>query len=548
MTSASTFRRRALTLLGGTAVAALALSGCSAGAGGNGGSTTLTVGTTDKVTSLDPAGSYDNGSFAVMNQIYPFLLNSKPGTADVEPDIATSAKYTTPTEYTVVLKKGLKFANGHDLTSSDVKFTFDRQLKIASDVGPASLLSNLDSVEAKDPTTVVFHLKNGDDQIWPQILSSPAAPIVDEQVFSAGKVTSDADIIKGKAFAGPYVISSYKFNQLVQFKTNSAYDGVLGAPKTGTVNLKSYTDQSNMKLDVQKGDIDVAYRSLSATDVADLQKDKNVKVTTGPGGEIRYIVFNFDTQPFGAKTPEADAAKALAVRQAQADLIDREAIAKQVYKGTYLPLYSYVPDGLTGANTALKGLYGDGKGGPSMEKAKKTLADAGVTTPVTLHLQYNTDHYGASSSDEYALIKSQLEDGGLFTVDLQSTEYVQYNKDRINSYPEYQLGWFPDYSDADNYMSPFFVPAPDAAGNLVGGGFLANHYEEPAVTALIKQQAVETDKDKRIDQIGQIQDKVAAQLSTLPLLQGAQVAVGGKAVKGVVLDGSFKFRYGTLTK
>ena len=72
MTSASTFRKRSLAVLGGTAIAALALSGCSAGGGsntGNSAATTLTVGTTDKVTSLDPAGSYDNGSFAIMNQV-----------------------------------------------------------------------------------------------------------------------------------------------------------------------------------------------------------------------------------------------------------------------------------------------------------------------------------------------------------------------------------------------------------------------------------------------------------------------------------------------
>ena len=105
---------------------------------------------------------------------------------------------------------------------------------------------------------------------------------------------------------------------------------------------------------MQQGGIDVATRSLSATDIDSLSKDKNVTVYTGPGGEIRYIVFNFDTMPYGAKTAEADAAKALAVRQAVADLIDRDAIANQVYKGTYLPLYSYVPAGLTGATESLK--------------------------------------------------------------------------------------------------------------------------------------------------------------------------------------------------
>ncbi|CAN5220689.1 ABC transporter substrate-binding protein [soil metagenome] len=542
MTSASTFRKRSLAVLGGTAIAALTLAGCSAGGSSNNsssGATSITVGTTDKVTSLDPAGSYDNGSFAVMNQVYPFLLNSKPGTSEVQPDIAESAKFTSPTEYTVVLKKGLTFANGDKLTSSDVKFSFDRQLKIADQNGPSTLLANLVSTAAPDASTVVFTLKAGNDQIWPQILSSPAAPIVDEQVFSADKVTSDDDIIKGKAFAGQYTISSYKFNQLVQFKAFADYKGMLGTPKTPTVNLKYYTDQSNMKLDVQKGGIDVASRSLSATDIADLKKDSAVKVTTGPGGEIRYIVFNFDTQPFGAKADGADAAKALAVRQAVADLVDRQAIADQVYKGTYLPLYSYVPAGLTGANTALKGLYGDGNGGPDGAKAKSTLTAAGITTPVVLNLQYNPDHYGASSGDEYALVKSQLEKGGLFTVNLQSTEWVTYSKDRTKDvYPEYQLGWFPDYSDADNYLSPFFAE----------GNFLGNHYSNAEVDSLIKAQAVETDKAKRTKDIETIQDKVAADLSTVPLLQGAQVAVAGKNVSGVTLDASFKFRFGTLSK
>lgn len=543
MTSASTIRKRALTVLGGVAVATLVLSGCSAG--GNSGATSsngsLIVGTTDKVTTIDPAGSYDNGSFFIMNNVYPFLMNSKPGGAEVKPDIAVSAKFTTPKEYTVVLKKGLTFANGHKLTSSDVKFSFDRQLKIAADNGPSSLLYNLESTEAKNATTVVFHLKEANDQIWPQILSSPAGPIVDEQSFSADSVTSDKTIVKDKAFAGPYTISSYKFNELVQFKAFDGYKGVLGAPKTGTINLKYFQDQSNMKLEVQQGGIDVATRSLSATDVESLSKDSKVKVHTGPGGEIRYIVFNLNTMPFGATTADADAAKALAVRQAMADLIDRDAIAKQVYKDTYLPLYSYVPAGLPGASEPLKSMYGNGNGGPDLNKATAALKDAGVTTPVTLNLQYNPDHYGASSGDEYAQIKSQLEASKLFTVNLQSTEWVQYSKDRsADVYPLYQLGWFPDYSDADNYLSPFFLK----------DNFLKNHFDDPAVQKLIKQEAVETDKTKRLDEIKQVQEKVAAQLSTLPMLQGAQVAVSGKDVKGVdqTLDASFKFRFGVLSK
>ena len=356
-----------------------------------------------------------------------------------------------------------------------MKFSFDRMMAIGESGaddgnGPSSLLYNLDSVDAPDDTTVVFNLKSANDQIFPQILSSPAGPIVDEEVFAADALTPDNDIVAANAFAGPYVITSYDQNNLISYEANADYQGLLGAPKTANVDVKYYAEESNLKLDVQQGNIDVAYRSLSATDIEDLRGDSNVNVVDGPGGEIRYIVFNFDTMPYGAKTAEADPAKALAVRQAAADLIDRELIAKQVYKDTFTPLYSYVPAGLTGANEALKDLYGDGNGGPDKDKAAKTLSDAGVSTPVELHLQYNPDHYGSGSADEYALVKDQLETDGLFKVDLQSTEWVQYSKDRTTDvYPAYQLGWFPDYSDADNYLTPFFLI----------DNFLHNHYDEP---------------------------------------------------------------------
>ncbi|GAB3154076.1 ABC transporter substrate-binding protein [Microbacterium neimengense] len=530
----------ALAALAGTAVV---LAACSSGGsgessgGGEGGD--LIVGTTDKITFIDPAGSYDNGSFAVMNQVYPFLFNSQYGTADVTPDIAESGEFTSPTEFTVKLKDGLTFANGHTLTSSDVKFSFDRQLKIADPNGPSSLLGNLESVEAPDDTTVVFTLKNGNDQTWEQILSSPAGPIVDEEVFSPDALTSDDDIVAGNAFGGQYVIDSYKINELISYKPNPDYKGALGAAENSSVTVKYYADSSNLKLDVAGGDIDVAFRSLSATDVDDLSKNDAVKVVDGPGGEIRYIVFNFDTMPFGAATPEADPAKSLAVRQAMADLVDRQALSEDVYKGTYTPLYSYVPQGLTGATEPLKDLYGDGAGAPDLDKAKAALEAAGVSTPVTLNLQYNGDHYGPSSGDEYAAVKSQLEEGGLFTVNLAQTEWVQYSKDRTaDVYPMYQLGWFPDYSDADNYLTPFF-----AADN-----FLANHYDNSEVQELITAQASETDAAARQSDIEKIQELVAADLSTLPLLQGTQVAVVGKDVDGAVLDGSFKFRYAPLHK
>src|SRR3954447_3311209 len=548
MRSGSSSRRRVIATAG-VAATALVLTACGGSKNDNGGSSsgggTLTIGTSDKITTLDPAGAYDNGSFTVMKQVYPFLMNTPPGSPDVEPDIAASADFTSPTEYTVKLKPGLKFVNGHDLTSSDVKFSFDRILKINDANGPASLLANLESTDAPDDTTVVFHLKVGNDQTFAQILSTNAGPIVDEEVLSPTALTPDADIVKGKAFAGPYTITNYDQNNLVSYEANPDYKGLLGKPKTDKVNVKYYADASNLKLDIQEGNIDVAFRSLSPTDIADLRKNDKVQVVDGPGGEIRYITFNFNTQPYGAKTPEADPAKALAVRQAVADLIDRKEISDQVYKGTYTPLYSFVASGLTGATTVLKDMYGDGNGGPDADKAKQALSAAGVTTPVTLSLQYTTDHYGPSSGDEYALIKDQLESSGLFKVNLQSTEYVQYSKDRVaDVYPAYQLGWFPDFSDADNYLTPFFLNTDTSTA------FLQNHYKNDAINALIQQEVTTQDPAARQQVIEQIQTEEAKDLATVPYLQGSQVAVVGKDVNGTAdtLDASFKFRYGVLSK
>lgn len=546
MPSLNPARSRALFALGALGVSAIVLSGCAGGGGtdnakngGGSSSSTLLLGTTDKIVSLDPAGAYDNGSFAVMNQVYPFLMNTPYGSADVKPDIAVSASFTTPSEYTVKLKPGLKFANGHDLTSSDVKFSFDRITKINDPNGPASLLGNLASTDAPDATTVVFHLKNPNDQTWPQVLSTAAAPIVDEQVFSPDKVTPDDTIVKGDAFAGQYKITSYQVNQLINYVPNKDYQGVLGAVKNGGVTAKYYADASNMKLAIGNGDIDVAYRSLSPTDLSSLEQNKNVKIVKGPGGEIRYMVFNFNTMPFGAKQADHDPAKALAVRQAMADLVDRSQLSTEVYKDTYTPLFSFVASGLTGATTPLKTMYGDGNGGPSQDKAKQVLQAAGVKTPVTLNIQYNGEHYGPSSGDEYAALKTQLETGGLFKVNLAQTEWVQYSKDRVaDVYPIYQLGWFPDFSDADNYLTPFFSK----------DNFLLNHYDNAQVQQLITKQQTEPDRATRTQLIEQVQQQLAKDLPTLPYLQGTQIAVVGKDVQGTTLDASFKFRYAPLHK
>lgn len=531
-------RSKKIAAVAALSVVALTAAACGSGrtddgaASGDAGAT-ITVGTTDQVTSLDPAGSYDNGSFMIMNQVYPFLMNFAPGSSELEPDIAESCDFSSPTVYKCTLKDGLTFANGNPLNSESVKFSFDRIVAINDPNGPASLLTNLDSVAAPDDTTVEFTLKSPNDQTFAQILATPAGPIVDQAVFPADKILDDDAIVAATPFAGPYSISSYGKNSLVSFTSNGDYKGILGAPKTSSISLKYYTSSDNLKLDVQNKAIDVAWRSLTPTDIESLGSVDGLTVHEGPGGESRYMVFNMNTMP--GDTPE----QKLAVRKAIAASVDRQALSDGVYKGTYTPLYSVVPAGLAGSNKAYADVYGES---PNRDEAAGFLSAAGITTPVQLNLQYNPDHYGSSSSEEYAAIKSQLDATGLFNVNLQSTEWSTYTKERVaDAYPVYQLGWFPDFPDADNYLTPFFAP----------DNFLQSHFESPAITALLDQERTTTDEAARLQVIEQIQTELATNfLPTLPLLEGKQIAVAADDISGVdeTLDASFKFRFTPLAK
>jgi peptide/nickel transport system substrate-binding protein len=540
--------------LGVAALLAISLSACGAGKKGNGGSSSkgaasspasgasagsksLTIGTTDQVVAVDPAGSYDFGSLAIETQIYQFLLTMPAGGKTPVPDAAQQCGFTKPTEYTCTVKDGLKFSNGDPLTANDVAFSFTRMVKIHDPNGSWPLLGNMVSATAKDAKTVVFTLKNPNDQTWPSVLATSAGPIVDSKVFSAGKLLGDAQAIG----SGPYMLASYNKNQEVTFKANPNYSGA-DKPKTPNVTLKYYTQASNLKLDIQSGAIDVAYRSLTPTDIGTLKKNSSVKVLTGAGGELRYMVFNFKTMPGGT-----DAQK-LAIRRAVAYSVDRTALANDVYKGTYQPAYSMIPHGIAGASEPFKSVYGDK---PDKAKAASALQQAGVKTPVSLNIEYTTDHYGPTSVQEWGAIKRQLEATGLFKVNLASALWTTYSKERVkDTYPIYQLGWFPDFLDADDYLSPF----------LSETNFVLAHYCDPktknrpcdkdGVLPLLTREETRTGS-ARTDAFTKIQQTLAnGQLPYIPLLSGNQVAVTRTNVSGVqeTLDPTYHFRMWLISK
>src|SRR5215203_427318 len=413
-------------------VLAVVAAGCGSSGGGGG---TIIRGTTDQPVSYDPAGAYDLPSYDVIYNVYQNLLTIPPGDNKPVPEAAESCDFTNPTTYECTMKDGLKFSDGDDLTAEDVKFSFDRNVEIADPNGASSLLANMKSVDAPDDKTVVFHLKQP-DATWPFVLTVASFAIVDSSDFPKDKLQPSDEVIG----SGRYTVASYKPGQQTVLEKNDAYTGDDPA-ENDTAIVQYYDKPSALKLDVENGEVDIAYRSLSPTDIDSLRDADGVSVVEGNGTEIRYLVFNLKLQE-----GTSDAQK-LAIRQAVAQTVDRAAIAKNVYDGTVDPLYSMVPQGLQFATKAFADKYGES---PDVNAAKKTLADAGVKTPVPLEIWWTPSHYGPASGDEYAEIKTQLDDSGLFTVTLKSTEWTQYSEAAFtNKYPQYQLGWIQDIGAED---------------------------------------------------------------------------------------------------
>jgi peptide/nickel transport system substrate-binding protein len=511
-------------------LSAALLSGCGTeqGAGADGAGGTVRVGMSDEILATDPAAGYDPGSWLLFNNVFQSLLAFPKGASVPEPEAAEKCGFAAGSKvYRCTLRPGLKFSNGNPLTSADVKFSFERTLKIGAPSGPTPLLSTIERIETPDERTVVFHLKVP-DATFPSKIASGAGSIVDHREYPADALRTD-----GKAVgSGPYKLDSFGETEAV-FSPNPGYQGT-AKPKNGGVTLKLYQgDRTALSRAFGAGEIDVAYRGLAADDIATLEEsaatgDQGVEVVEGSSAEVQHLVFNM-------KDPVAGK---LAVRKAIAHLVDREALVQDVYKSTATPLYSIVPAGIAGHNTAFYDTYG----APDAAKARKALRDGGVTGKVKLTLWSTPSRYGPATDQELKAIAGQLNASGLFDADVKSVPFEQYEKDiAAGKYGVYVKGWVPDYPDADNFTGPFF-----GEGNVLG-----NHYENATVTGtLIPKTSAVADRAATAAEFGRIQDLVAEEVPFLPLWQGKQYAVARGQITGLewTLDASTVFRFWEIRK
>jgi peptide/nickel transport system substrate-binding protein len=516
------FSWRAAAALAALGLAVTATVAASAWArSGHAQATTLVDGTTDSVTNIDPANEYDYGTFVLDLLLFQGLYGFPHG-AKLEPVLATKCtpKGTNATWF-CTLRRNVKFADGTPFTSADVKWSFDRVLKIKGDQGIYALLSNLKSTTTNGTYGVTFHLKSP-QSTWPFILATNAGYIVEKNLYPADKIRDNSQSQVG---TGPYQLVKYTPGQQAVFKVNPNYWGP--KPKNDNLIINYYSKSSTMKLALQRGEIDMAFRAFTPTELTSLGHTSGIKVHAGPGVEIRYMVFN----PTRAPTNNP------AVRKAIAYLMPRQTIANRVYHGYVQPLYSMVPAGLPGHIDVFSTVYGRT---PSIAKAKAVLKAAGVTTPVPIDIWWTPTHYGDASADEYAEIQRALNGSGLFKVTLKSTEWAQYSAQPGKRYNAFQLGWYPDYPDGEDYIVPFYQP----------NNFMANGYDSPKMNKIIKAEYAARSTSARLAAIKAAQVLSAKDVPIIPVWQGKMIAVSRNNVTGIdrTLDAAFNMRFWLISK
>lgn len=478
---------------------------------------TIVVGTTDAVSSLDPAGAYDAGSWALFSNVFQSLLTFEPDGVEPVPDAARSCAFQGGglRTYRCRLRDDITFPSGRRMTAADVAYSFDRVKKIDSDLGPASLFSTLGSVSADNATTVTFHLSSS-DATFPLKVATGAGSIVDKDKYPADALRGDS----GVDGTGPYRLTSYTKDERADLAPNTAYRGYLSG--TGRpVELRYYADSKKLDGAWRGRRVDVATRTLPPTVLAELNpSDPKQRVTESDSSETRNLYLNTR-----AGSPLHD----VRVRRAMAWLVNREQLAATVYHGTVDPLYSLIPTGITGHTTSFFDTYST----QSVKNARELLTRAGVTLPVRLTFGYGKGR--GQGAEEAAALKKQLEASGLFEVDVQGYEWTDFQKRYgAGKLDAWAVGWVADYPDADTFASP-----------LVGSGStMSTGYSNKVVDHLVLDSQQYPDRSRAANDFRDIQADVAADVPLIPLWQRKEYVVSIEDVGGgqYLTDGTGVFR------
>ncbi|NMC02908.1 MAG: hypothetical protein GYA30_11115 [Chloroflexi bacterium] len=254
----------------------------------SGSTDTIIIGTTDEVNSLDPQDAYSTHDWEVLKNTGVALLKYVPGTAELVPGAAAELPTISADgkTYTYTLRDNLMYADGTPVKAQDYVNSWNRLNTLEGQVS-GLIQSYVESVEAPDDLTVVYHLK--DSFGFFNVLSA-AAPFIpaNPNIFPSDAILQFPTTLDG---IGPYQMVKYVPGEQMQLAANPNYFGE-DKPLIHNVIIRYFANPTTMSNAVEKGEIDVAWRVLGAVEATRLESVSGLTVEKIDAPTLRYLVFN----------------------------------------------------------------------------------------------------------------------------------------------------------------------------------------------------------------------------------------------------------------
>lgn len=491
-------------------------------AGGNG---RITLGTTLKPRTIDPADNYELAGSNVNTSLGDTLYSYKVGTGELEPQLATAMPKVSKDglTYTIPLRQGVIFHDGAPFNAEAMAFSLNRFIQNGGK--PSALLSDVvESVKASGEYEITIKLKNS-FAAFPSVLAYSGMCAVSPKAYEIGTGKFLPTKFVG---TGPYKLVQFTPN-LVRMDIFEKYWGK--KPPNRGVDFQILSNAANLYNSFRTGAVDIAYLTFDPEQVESLRQQAAAngwQAIEEKSNTVTHLILNVKQKPLDK----------LAVRQAIASMIDRPLLTDRVYKKQAQPLYSMIPDTFDSYKPVFLTSFGDG----NVDKAKELLAKAGYTKANPLKLQIAYPAYSlireqmASTLREYAVQKLE----GIIQIQPQPEESATFFANQGKGiYQAILQDWYPDFGDADNYIQPFLSCAKGSADQGCEQGAsqsLGSYYYSDRMNKLISQQRSQQNPSAREKIFTQIQELIAQDVPAVPIVQNKDYAFAQKSIQNLQID------------
>ena len=438
---------------------------------------TLVFAMNTDVQSMDPQIQNDTTSEQVVKMRYNTLLKFEDD-GTVVGDLAESWSVSEDKlTWTFNLKQGVKFHNGKELTSADVKATFDRALNAeAGGLRTTEIIKMFTAVEAPDPYTVTI-TTDGPYGPMESLMCNMSLGIMDADYIEKYGLDLGTSV-EGENGTGPFKVVSWERDQEIVVER---FDDYFGTPaKLQTVVYTIIPEAASRVIALETGEVDVIDKPTDE-DLARLEADtENFTVLRKP--TISQRLFRF-----GCNDPIISNTK---VRQAIVYAIDRQAIIDALFTGSGYPSTAPLAPVTFG--------YSDlGEIEQDLELAKSLLAEAGYPDGFDTKI-VTTERY-QNGIELAEIISQQLAEIGI-NAEIEVWEWsalsASWNGITADEFdqPIFIMGAGPSMRDADGGLRGLYTTS-ETGLNDRNYGF----YSNAEVDALIEQGMQETDQQKRVE-------------------------------------------------